>query len=91
MLNGMKIKRGSLVQLKKDLGLFLNENSKYQISMWEMDHYFLRDRFSLKLINAWVQPDDVCIVVKQDHTGLVILNPRGNVGWIGKERLEIIK
>jgi len=87
MLNGTKVKRGSLVQLKKDL----NEDPKYQISMWEPDYHFLRDPFSLKLTNVWIQPGDVCVVVEQDYTGLVVLTPRGNVGWIGKERLEIIK
>jgi len=85
-VKGTKIKRGSLVTLIKDL----KDDPKYQVSMWEMDHYFLRDRFSLKISNVWIKQGDICIAIDQDYSGIVVLTPRGMVGWIGKEKMEIV-
>jgi len=87
VLGRTKVKPGTLVMLAKDL----KDDPKYQISLWENDYHFLRDPFSLKISNVWVQRGDVCVVIKQDYSGITILIPRGHIGWIGKERMEVIK
>lgn len=87
MLNATKVKIGSLVTLAKNL----KDDPKYQISMWESDYHFLRDPFSLKISNSWIEYGDICITVKQDSSNIMILTPRGCLGWIGKERMEIVK
>jgi hypothetical protein len=69
----------------------LPDDPMYQTSLWETDLHFLRDPFTLKISDVWIEQKDLCVVVDQDTAGVVILTPRGNVGWIGKERMEIVK
>jgi len=87
MLKGTKVKQGCLVTIAKDL----NDDPKYQISIWEQDYHFLRDPFSLKISNVWIKQGDICMVIEQDYSGITVLTPRGHIGWIGKERMEVIK
>jgi hypothetical protein len=69
----------------------LPDDPMYQTSLWETDLHFLRDPFTLKISDVWIEQKDLCVVVDQDTAGVVVLTPRGNVGWIGKERMEIVK
>jgi hypothetical protein len=87
MLKKTKVKIGSMVMLAKGLP----DDPMYQTSLWETDLHFLRDPFTLKISDVWIEQKDLCVVVDQDTAGVVILTPRGNVGWIGKERMEIVK
>ena len=87
MLKKTKVKIGSMVMLAKGLP----DDPMYQTSLWETDLHFLRDPFTLKISDVWIEQNDLCIVVDQDAAGVVILTPRGKVGWIGKERMEIVR
>lgn len=87
MLKKTKVKKGTLVSLAKNLP----DDPRYQTSLWETDLHYLRDPFTLKISNVWIEQNDLCVVVDQDESGVVILTPRGNLGWIGKERMEIVK
>jgi hypothetical protein len=87
MLKSTKVKLGAMVTLAKGLP----DDPMYQTSLWEADLHFLRDPFTLKISNVWIEQNDLCIVVGQDASGFTILTPRGCVGWIGKERMEVIK
>lgn len=82
-----KIKKGLLVSLCRDLP----DDPRYQTSLWESDLHYLRDPYTLKISNVWIDKDDLCIVIDQDSSGLVILTPRGLLGWIGKERMELVR
>jgi len=83
----VKVKKGTLVALSEDV----NANLKYQFPLWDSDFYFLRDPFSMKISNSWIKFGDICIVVDQDKSKIMVLTPRGGVGWISKEKMEIIK
>jgi hypothetical protein len=65
----------------------------YNAGPWE-DYYYLRDPRSLKILhNVWIKTGEICIVLETlaNSTGISVVTPRGHVGWIGKEKLEIIK
>ena len=87
MLKKTKVKKGVLVSLAKNLP----DDPMYQTSLWETDLHFLRDPFTLKISGVWIDKGDVCIVIEQDSSGVIILTPRGEIGWIGKERMEIVR
>jgi len=85
--NGTRVKSGVLVKLVDGL----TDDPMYQLNMWE-DYFYLRDPFSLKISNrSWIKTGEICIVIRSDHSGLVVCNPRGELGWIGKEKMEVIK
>jgi len=87
MLKRTKVKVGSMIMLAKDLP----DDPMYQTSLWETDLHFLRDPYTLKISKVWINKGDVCIVIEQDSSGFIVLTPRGSIGWIGKERMEIVK
>lgn len=64
---------------------------RYQTAFWDNDAHFLRDPDTMQLSKRWISGGEVCLVVGQDLDGLVVLNPRSQVGWIGKERMEVVK
>lgn len=87
MKRGTNVKPGTLVKLIDGL----SDDPMYQTQDWE-DYYYLRDPASLKVSNrSWVKTGEVNIVIESDHSGLVICNTRGQIGWIGKEKMEVIK
>jgi len=87
MLRRTKVKIGSMVVLAKGLP----DDPMYQTSLWETDLHFLRDPFTLKISGVWIEQRDICIVIDRIGTGFVLLTPRGEIGWIGKERMEIVR
>ena len=85
-----KVKKGTLIKLIDDLSD--DPAYKNQLKFWENeDAHFLRDPDTHKIINVWIMQGEVCIVLDQDRFGLKILTPRKQVGWIGKERVEVIR
>ena len=87
MRNETKVKSGTLVKLINNS----TNDPMYQLELWE-DYYFLRDPRSMKILNeTWIKESDLCIVVGSDHTGLIITTPRGQTGWIGKDKMEVVK
>jgi hypothetical protein len=82
----MNVIRGSLVTLIDEI-----IKTQQQVSMWKLDCYFLRDPFSLNISKSWIKKGDICMVIDQDDTCILILTPRGNTGWIAKEKMEIVK
>lgn len=84
-----KVKPGTMVKLIDDLSV----DPMYNVSPWE-DYYYLRDPKSLKILHSvWIKTGEVCIVVDSDSdfTGVVVFTPRGHLGWISKEKMEIVK
>jgi hypothetical protein len=89
MKSGTKVKPGTMVKLIDELP----EDPMYNSNPWE-DYYYLRDPNSLKVLHSvWIKTGEICIVVDSDSsfTGLVVATPRGHLGWIGKEKMEIVK
>jgi hypothetical protein len=89
MKSGTKVKPGTMVKLIDDLSV----DPMYNMSPWE-DYYYLRDPKSLKILySVWIKTGEVCIVVDSDSdfTGVVVFTPRGHLGWINKEKMEIVK
>jgi len=84
-----KVKPGTLVKIRAGL----EDDPKYQRNPWNDDaRYFLRDPETLGMLpDTWAVPGEPCIVVDQDLIGVVILTPRGKIGWIGKEKVEVVK
>lgn len=84
-----KVKPGTMVKLVESL----SDDPMYNQYPWE-DYYYLRDPKSLKILhNVWIKTGEVCIVVESDSDfiGVVVFTPRGHLGWIGKEKMEVIK
>ncbi len=69
----------------------LPDDPKYQLDLLRYDFYFLRDPKQFSILNVWIKQGEICIVVDQDFFGVVVLTPRGHIGWIGKEKMEILK
>lgn len=87
MKSGTKIKPGTLVKLIDEMP----GDPMYQTNMWE-DYYYLRDAASFKMSrSAWIKTGEVSLVIGSDHSGIIICNPRGQVGWISKEKMEVVK
>lgn len=88
MNKGTKVKNGTLVKLIDEL----LHDPKYQLTLWDDEYYFLREPKTFKLEkNIWIKKNELCMVVNQDYAGLIVLNRRGQVGWIGKDKMEIVK
>jgi len=84
---GTSVKPGTLVKLIDGLP----DDPMYQTQDWE-DYYYLRDPTSLKISDrSWVKTGEINIVIESNYSGLVICNARGQVGWIGKNKMEVIK
>ena len=82
-----RVKPGSMVKLIEGL----RPDTLHQTSFWEEDLYFLRDPDTFKITNTWVTFGEISIVVSQDPEGLLIMTPRGHTGWIGKEKMEVVR
>ena len=88
-MRGTRVKPGTMVKLADNLP----DDPMYNLHPWE-DYYYLRDPTSLKILrNVLVKTGEICIVVnsESDFTGLLIVTPRGHLGWISKEKMEVIK
>jgi len=84
-----KVKPGTMVKLIDDLP----DDPMYNADPWE-DYYYLRDPKSLKILHdVWIKTGDVCIVMdsNSDFAGVVVFTPRGHLGWISKEKMEVVK
>lgn len=89
MMRGTKVKPGTMVKLADNLP----EDPMYKLDPWE-DYYYLRDPKTFKILrNVWIKTGEICIVIdsESDFTDLLIITPRGHIGWIGKEKMEVVK